>query len=191
MTDPIIHELIRRRWSPTEFTCGLLATEDVQRLLEAARWAPSCFNEQPWRFLVAPRDRVQAFERLAACLNPKNRQWARHASLLLLTTAKMTFTGSAKPNRHALHDVGLAVAQLTLQATSMGLGVHQMAGFDAQKARDTYSIPNDFVPVSMLAVGFSSNPNEARVHQRARNPLGTLAFEEAWGSPYSARTAAD
>lgn len=186
--DPPVHDFIRQRWSPRAFADRDLEPGVLRSLLQAAQWAPSCFNEQPWAFIVATRDQPEAFAELLGCLVPGNQTWAKSAPLLMLTAAKLAFDHNGKPNRHALHDVGLAVAQLTLQATSLGLGVHQMAGIDRGKARETYGIPESWDPVTAVAVGHFGDPQslpeglrERELGPRKRKPLADFVFAGGWG----------
>ncbi|MBI4720857.1 MAG: nitroreductase family protein [Chitinivibrionia bacterium] len=185
-----VHELIGRRWSPVAFSGRPLTGSDIASLFEAARWAPSSFNEQPWRFIVAARDDPEEFARMLSCLSPGNQAWVRHAPLVILTFAKLAFDRNGKPNRHALHDVGLAAENLVLQAMSMGLFAHQMAGFDSAKVVETYGVPGGFEPVTAIAVGYpgdaDSLPEDLRRRQhskRARVSLGSLVFTKVWGEP--------
>lgn len=120
-----IHDLIAERWSPRAFSDQPVGKEELGSLFEAARWAPSCFNEQPWMFLIATKENAEEFDRLASCLMDGN-AWAREAPALILSVAKQSFERNGKPNRHAGHDVGLAVQNLSTQAQSMGLVLHQM-----------------------------------------------------------------
>lgn len=181
-----VHALIAGRWSPRAFTDASITPEDLGSLLEAARWAPSCYNEQPWRFIVARKEDEAAFARLAACLVDAN-GWAKQAAALVVTVAKATFTMTGEANAHAWHDVGLAAENLTLQAEALGLATHQMGGFDAEKARTTLGIPDDFTAVAMIAVGHpgpaDSLPEALAERERApreRKPLADLAFQGAW-----------
>lgn len=176
-----IHELLERRFSPREFTEEPVPRETIRRLLEAARWAPSSFNEQPWRFIVASKESPREFDALLACLGEKNQEWAKEAPLLMLSVAKKTFTRNDKPNRHSWHDVGLAVSQLIVQATHEGLYVHQMAGFDADEARETYAIPEEFEPVAAIAIGRS---NAEPKSSRSRKPMDEIAFRGSWEEPW-------
>ena len=184
-----IHSLLSERWSPRAFTDQNLTKEEVGSLLEAARWAPSCFNEQPWRFLVATRDDREGFERLGSCLMDGN-AWAKEAAALIVTVARTTFERNDKPNRHAWHDVGLAAENLVLQAQALGLSTHQMAGFDADRAREVLGIPAGFEPVTMIAVGHRAEAEtlpqglaEREVAPRERRELGAIAFGSSWESP--------
>lgn len=189
---PGIGELLEKRFSPYAFSSRPVEPEELRKLFEAARSAPSSYNEQPWRFVVARRQDPEAFERLLQTIAERNREWARHAPVLVLSVAKLDFTHNGEPNRHAFHDVGQAAAYFTLQATALGLYVHQMAGFDAGKARQLLSIPQGYEPVAMMAVGYLGDPEPVpqalRHHNRpprARKPLDSLAFEGIWGEPWS------
>jgi len=183
-----VHELIRERRSPRAFSGRPVEPSKLRGLLEAARWAASSFNQQPWHFIVAAQEHPEEFERLLDCLVPGNAQWARRAPVLMLSVAKLTFDANGKPNRHALHDVGQATANLALQATAVGLAVHQMAGFDAARAREVFAIPEGFEPVAAIAVGYPGDPEELpaalREKERAprtRRPLGEFVFGGTWG----------
>jgi len=182
-----IHELIAGRWSPLAFGRQPVSRETIGTLLEAARWAASCYNEQPWRYLVAMREDGASFERLAGCLVEGN-AWAREAPVLLLAVACTTFERNGKPNAHAWYDVGLSVANLVLQAESLGLRAHQMAGFDGDRARRVLSIPTDHDPIAMIALGApgdaSTLPASLAAREaapRERRPLDTIAFGAGWG----------
>jgi nitroreductase len=189
---PGIHELLEKRFSPYAFSSRAVEPEKLRQLLEAARSAPSCYNEQPWRLVLATRQDPEAFEFLLQTLVERNREWAQHAPVLVLSVAKLDFTHNGKPNRHAFHDVGQAAAYLTLQATALGLHVHQMGGFDVEKARQRLGIPEGYEPVAVMAVGYLDDPEpvpEPRGHRdrpsRERKPLDALAFEGTWGEPWS------
>ncbi|MCG8417419.1 MAG: nitroreductase family protein [Proteobacteria bacterium] len=188
ITDYPIHDLIARRWSPRSFDARPLSDEQVRTLLEAARWAPSCFNEQPWRYLVAGREQKDAFDTMLGCLAEMNQQWAKNAAVLMISVAATQFARNGKPNRHAFHDVGLASAQLTLQATAMDLAVHQMAGFDRDRARQVYAIPDEYEPVAALAIGYPGEPaalpetfRERELAKRSRKSPAQIAYADTWG----------
>ncbi len=188
--DHPVHELIQRRWSPRVFSDRPVEAATLLTVLEAARWAPSSYNEQPWSLIVATREAPEDFERLLACLTPGNQSWARHAPVLMLSVAKLAFARTGKPNRHALHDVGLASAQLALQATALGLAVHFMAGFDGALARQAFAIPDGFEPGAAAALGYHAKiddlPDEARqkaLAPRRRKPLQEFVFSRTWGEP--------
>lgn len=183
-----IDDLIRRRWSPRAFSAQPVEGAKLRSLLEAARWAASCFNEQPWSFIVATKESADEFERLLGCLVESNAVWAQHAPVLMLSVAKLNFERNGKPNRHAFHDVGQAAASLTLQATALGLVVHQMAGFSVAKAREQYAIPEGYEPVAAIAVGYQSEPEnlpedlrKKEEAPRTRRPLESFVFNGRWG----------
>ena len=187
-TEVPVHELIRERRSPLAYSDRPVGTEELRSLLEAARWAASSFNQQPWHFIVATKEDPAEYERLLGCIVPGNVVWARNAPVLMLSVAKLTFDANGAPNRHALHDTGQAAAQLALQATALGLGVHQMGGFDAARAREVFSIPEGYEPVAAIAVGYpgdpESLPESLRVRAsapRTRRELGEFVFTGRWG----------
>jgi nitroreductase len=183
-----IHDLLRRRWSPRAFADRPVEPEKLCSLLEAARWAPSSYNEQPWFFLMALREDREEFNRMLSCLVEGNVAWAQKAPVLMISVAKLKFEKSGKPNRHAFHDVGQAVADMTTQATSVGLAVHQMAGIVADKAREVYNIPRDYEAVAGIAVGYPGEPEtlsgelrERELAPRNRRPLESFVFTGGWG----------
>ena len=184
-----IHDLIARRWSPRAFDERPVEPEKLKSLFEAARWAPSSNNEQPWRFVVTSRrDAPTEHDRLLACLVESNRKWAFRAPILILSVASLLFEDDGKPNRHAYHDTGMALGNLLLQATALDLQVHQMAGFDVHKARQTCLIPTGFDPVAMIAVGYPGNPavlpdhlREREMKPRERQPISDFVFSIKWG----------
>ena len=187
-----LHELLEQRWSPVAFSPRLVEPEKLRSVLEAARWAPSSFNEQPWIYLVATKEDPENFQKLLGCLVEGNQAWAKNAPVLMLSVAKLSFAMNGKPNRHALHDVGAASANLTLQATALGLFVHQMAGFDIEKARREFSIPEGYEPGAAIALGYlgddSGLPEKLRARNksaRKRKPLSEFVFAGAWGKTSS------
>jgi nitroreductase len=193
-TDHPIHPLLGARWSPRAFAPHPIAPDQLARLLEAARWAPSCYNEQPWAFFVAHADDKPAFAQMLDCLVEFNRSWASAAPLLILTVAHENFARNGKPNAHARHDVGLAIANLTTQATSEGLAVHQMAGILPDKIRTTYGVPDDWSPVTAVAVGYPGDPQdlseslrERELTPRERKPFASFVFHDAWGAPWTTK----
>ncbi len=175
-----IHDLLTRRWSPRTFSERTVEPESLGSLFEAARWAASCYNEQPWRFIVAAREQVDDYDRLLACLVEGNRIWAKQAPVLGLGLAKKSFTRNGKSNAHARHDLGLATAQIMVQAMELDLYVHAMAGILPDKAREVYGIPDEFDIVTALAIGYISESRNAR-KPRERRPLTELVFSGAWG----------
>lgn len=182
-----MHQLIEKRWSPRAFSPQPVEDGKIRELFEAARWAASCFNEQPWRFIYVARGEEKLFGKLFDCLVDKNKLWVKTAPLLILTVARREFTHNGKPNRHAWHDVGLAMGNLTLQAMSLGLYVHQMAGFSVEKARENLNVPEGFDPVAMVAIGYPGDPEqlpeELRKYEgapRSRKPIEEIVFHGSW-----------
>ncbi len=185
---PAVHALIAMRRSPRAFDPARpVSDEAVYAILEAARWAPSAFNSQPWRFIVG-RKGDETYARILESLSEGNRVWAQNATLLILTVAQEH--GEHGPLRYARHDLGLATAQLILQVMALGLYAHPMAGFSKDAARDAFGIPADFAPVAVLAVGYLGDaadlPEALREREnapRSRRPLSETAFQDTWGHP--------
>lgn len=183
-----IDPLLARRWSPRSFTAAPLPAGAIESLLEAARWAASSNNLQPWYLIVARRDaEPDAFARLLGCLSPNNQTWARNAGVLMLSVARAANPNNGNPNRHAWHDTGAAMAQLALQAVSLGLQAHQMAGFDAAAARTAFGIPDGFDPVAAIAVGEVGPPGALpevlaarETAPRQRRPIEEFACFGGW-----------
>lgn len=146
-------EVILNRWSPRAFADRDVSSDDVKKIFEAARWAASSYNEQPWRFLVGHRG-SESYTKIFDALVEANRLWAQSAPVLILSVAKKHFTHSGDRNLHSWHDVGWATAQLSLEATALGLHTHSMAGFDPAQARASFRIPEEFDPVAVTAVGY-------------------------------------
>jgi nitroreductase len=190
-----INELMERRWSPRVFEDRAIETEKIETLLEAARWAPSCFNEQPWRYLIFDGSDSEALERARACLVEGN-AWALKAPVLMLSVAKENFTHNDKKNPTAHHDVGLASENLVLQAVEVGLAAHQMAGFDGARARQEFQIPDGFTPLAMIAIGYpycgslDVLPEKTRGQEtakRTRKSVAEFAFGATWNKSYTDR----
>ncbi len=187
----MIHELLAKRYSPRALSDKTIDTEKIVDLLEAAHWAPSSMNEQPWRFIIARKEDSSDFHNILGVLNETNKLWAKNASLLILTIAKLETDSAKQINKYALYDLGNAVANLTFQATSMDLFVRQMGGFNPDKAIEVFSIPYDYFPVSVLALGYKGNPdnlpeflNVRENSVRTRKNLDELAFTGKFGLPY-------
>lgn len=179
---PIIDE-IKNRWSPVIFSDKPVEEEKIFSLFEAARWAPSSFNEQPWAFIYATKKNCEAYENLLSCIFEGNAEWAKNAPLLILVLAKSNFSRSGKPNRHAWFDVGHAVSNLSAQATAMDLFLHQMGGFDSIKTREIFSIPETHEPVVAIAVGYLGNTENVSPEltqrdsaPRKRNEINNFVF---------------
>jgi nitroreductase len=184
-----VHELIQKRWSPRAFSDRPVEPDKLLSLLEAARWAPSSYNFQPWNFIIATKDNPSEYSRLLNVLVEFNQGWAKQAPVLIIAVAKV-LNDDGKVNRHAFHDVGLALENLTLQATSLGLSVHQAAGFDLEKARSEYQIPAGYELVTAVVIGYAGDPNsladglrERELAPRVRKPFQEFVFSGEWGKP--------
>lgn len=187
--DHPIHELIARRWSPYAFADRPVSDDDLRSLFEAARWSASSYNEQPWNYIVATKAEPEAFDRLLSCLVEGNQAWAAVAPVLALGCANLRFTHNGKPNAAATHDLGLASASLTLEATARGLFVHQMIGILPDRAREIYRIPEGVQPLTGLAIGYAADPNgltekfrERDLTPRGRKPIAEFVFGGEWGA---------
>jgi nitroreductase len=176
---------IADRWSPRAFTQKMLAPEQLAALFEAARWAASANNRQPWRFVYGWRG-TPAFEAIFGCLLEGNQSWARNASVLMVNVARLN-RDDGQPNPTAVYDLGQAIASLAIQATSMGIHIHQMAGFKPDQARVDLGIPEDCRPVAACAIGFHgdidglSDSQKEREHApRTRLTVAEITSEGAW-----------
>jgi nitroreductase len=183
MSNKIINPIIERK-STLAFVPKSIPKQDIDMLFEASRWAPSSYNEQPWRFYYVSREQGDAFNRMVNSLAPGNSEWAKNSSLLVFTTAKQTLTLNGNKNGYAKHDVGLATANLLAQATAMGLATHPMGGFDREKVVELLNLSDDFAPVSVIAVGYMgdfeklSESNQKReLAERKRKELDEIRFE--------------
>lgn len=184
-----LHPLVLERWSPRAFQDKPVPREDLRALLEAARWAPSSSNEQPWRFIVATREDHENFEKVLSTLVEFNQAWAKNAPVLMLAVAKKTSSKGGE-NLWAKHDVGLSLGSLVFQAAALGLHVHMMAGLNPEKAREVFHIPGDYEAVTAVAVGYAGDPNtlaetlrERELAPRSRKPLAEIAFAGDWNQP--------
>jgi|HubBroStandDraft_6_1064221.scaffolds.fasta_scaffold583054_2 nitroreductase len=194
--DHPIHELLAKRWSPCAFADRPVPVEDLRSLFEAARWAASSYNEQPWRYIVATKESPEEFERLLSCLVEGNQAWAKGAPVLALGCAALKFAHNNKPNAAALHDLGQASAALSVEATARGLFVHQMAGILPDKARQLYQIPVDSQALTGLAIGYLGSPDalpeayrKRDLSPRQRKPLAEFIFGGQWGTTADLATA--
>ena len=154
---PDILEVLRKRWSPVAFSSKPIDDATLESLFEAARWAPSCFNAQPWRFIIG-RHGTEAHARILSTLTPGNAAWAAHAYILGISVAHDLFAHNGKPNRWAAHDVGMASMSLAIEATARGLVIHFMGGFDQAKATDALGIPEHHTPIAAFALGYHGDP---------------------------------
>lgn len=181
-----IHPIIKNRWSPRSFSDKSVSAEQLQRILEAARWAPSSFNEQPWRFIVGIKGDA-TWDKLYSCLVEFNQIWSVNAPVLLLAIGKKT-SAKGEPNSVYQYDVGQSMAYITLQAESEGLKSHQMGGFSKKKAQELFDIPEDFEPMVMSAIGYQAEPEKLRPNfaemerqPRTRRSLAELVYSEKHG----------
>src|SRR5205814_866864 len=157
-----VHKLIRERWSPRAFANKSIPQNVLRSLFEAARWAPSSYNEQPWAYLVATRDEQGSFERMLSVLMEFNANWAKSAAVMAIAVAELAFAEGSAPNRNAQYDLGAATALLSVEATAQGLAVHQMAGFDPEKARQLFGIPAGWEAIAAIASHPAGIPNNWR-----------------------------
>jgi len=182
-----LHPIIKKRWSPRTFSDKPVSRDLLKQLFDAARWAPSSYNEQPWRFIIAAREEPEEFEKIKNVMVEFNRKWASGAPVLVLTACKKNFSKNNKPNRVALHDLGQAVSYLTFEATRHNLYVHQMAGIDLDKAKELYNIPDGFEPATMIAIGYIGELDdldkdflESEKASRKRMNINEIAFRGDW-----------
>lgn len=192
VTQVPINDLIAARWSGRAYDPAKPVTrEQVLALLEAARWAPSCYGDQPWRFIVWNKaDDSGSWQAAFDCLAPGNQGWVKDAGLLVLVAADTLFNHNSQPNRWAQYDTGAAAENLCLQAEAMGLMAHQMGGFDPSKMRTVFAIPEQITLMAMISVGYAADIDtlspEAREREtspRKRRELGELFFSGQWGKP--------
>jgi nitroreductase len=184
-----IHEILSHRWSPRAFEPRAVEPDKLRSLFEAARWAASSYNAQPWFFIVGTKDDPANFQRVLDCFVEFNQGWAKHAPVVALSVARLKFEHNGQPNRHAFHDVGQAAANLALQAAALGLQIHQMAGIEPEKARATFAIPDGYDAVAGIALGYPGDPaslpdslRERELAPRQRNPLSSFVFTGTWGT---------
>lgn len=192
ITQEAIHALISNRWSPRAYDANKpVSQSQVLSLLEAARWAPSCFGDQPWRFLVWNKGQdATAWQQALEAIVPNNQVWAKNAPVFVLVCAHGLFGHNQKPNRWAEYDTGAAAENLCLQASALGLVAHQMGGFDSDAARAKFNIPAEVTPMAMLAIGYEGDANDLpeelksrELASRTRKPLGELFFNGVWDKP--------
>jgi len=149
-----LNELIKKRWSPVGFSSREIESEKIQSMFEAARWAPSSYNEQPWSFIFATKQNESVYSKILECIFDGNTSWAKNAPLLILGITSKTFSRNGNINNHAEYDLGQAVTNLTMQATADGLFLHQMAGFNPVKAVKLFKVPDNQKIVVAIAAGY-------------------------------------
>jgi len=191
-----VHELIRERWSPRAFADKPVPRDVLRSIFEAARWAPSSNNEQPWAYIVASRDDKASFEKMLSVLVEFNANWAKTAAVLALAVAELAFAKNNVPNRNAQYDTGAATALLSVEATARGLAVHQMAGFDPEKARHVFGIPAGWEAIAAIAIGYPGDPaslpqplKDREMAPRTRKPIDEFVMAGHWGhtAPFAAK----
>jgi nitroreductase len=192
LTGAPIHELLATRWSPRAYDVSKpVSREQLMVLLEAGRWSPSCNGDEPWRYLVWDRSAdAQGWQKAFDCLKPGNQAWCKNVPVLMLSCAGSVFSANGNPNRWAQHDTGMASLSIALQAVALGLIVHQIGGFDPDKARTAFNIPDEYTPMAMIAVGYQAEPEvldaetlKKEMAPRKRRPLVESFFEGNWGTP--------
>jgi len=157
MKKELILEIIRERWSPYAFSASPVEEFKLKAMFEAAGYAPSCNNEQPWLFVFSTREEKELFNDYIGFLADGNRLWARYAYAIIISMARTKFSFNGKPNRYALHDTGMAVANLLSQALALDVYVHQMGGFSREKVKEYFKLGDDIEPVAIMAVGYLGN----------------------------------
>jgi nitroreductase len=181
-----IHDLLARRASAHAFSPRAVSPATLRSILEAARWAPSSYNAQPWAFVVGDKQQhPEEHAAIASTLMDINRRWAADAPILIVTVARAAYPHNGAPNRHAWHDVGMATSNLLTQATALGLVAGPMGGFDPKAARERLGIPEGWEPVAVIALGYPAaevaGPNAGAPKPRQRNPLEQFVFSGRWG----------
>jgi nitroreductase len=154
MKKELILEIIQERWSPYAFSSAPVEEFKLKAMFEAAGYAPSCNNEQPWLFVIATQDEIEKFNDFAGFLNDANKIWAKNAYALVISMARTKFSYSGKSNRWAFHDTGMAVSNLLMQALALDIFVHQMAGYSIEKVKEYFKLTDEIEPVAMMAVGY-------------------------------------
>lgn len=176
-----IHQVIRDRYSSVIFSPKQIENEKLVTLFEAARWAPSAFNEQPWRFVVGVKNKDENYQKLFDCLVEANQYWAKYAPVLVLSVVLKNSTVTGKPNHFAQYDTGMAVGNLLAQATSLGLFVHQMGGYSKDKTREFFELGEEYEPIAIMAIGykgdielFPDDLKERESKKRFRKPMNEI-----------------
>jgi nitroreductase len=187
-----IHDLLKHRWSPRAFADRDVEPAKLQSLFEAARWAASSYNAQPWHFVIATRKEPEAFQRVLSCFVEFNAGWAKNAPVIGISVAKLNFDHDGNANRHAYHDVGQAAANLAIEAVAQGLQLHQMAGILVDKAREVLAIPAGYDPVAGLALGYPGDPQglpeqlrQRELSPRQRKEADSFVHDGRWNTKAS------
>jgi len=187
-----INNLLEKRWSPRAFSDKAVEEDKLKKVFEAARWSASCFNEQPWRFIIGVKDKDNTYDNIFNTLVVGNQIWCKFAPVLVLLAAKKNFTYNGKPNNWSTYDLGQAAAYISVQATAEGLHVHQMAGFNQSKVRVMFSVPEDFEIITAMAIGYIGDPEilpdelkKSELAERKRNQMNSQLFSVKWGKTSS------
>ena len=189
-TEVDIAPLIAERWSPRVFDPDFMMDDNsVKSILEAARWAPSCFGDQPWKFVIFHKKDALSWVKALNCLSVGNQNWAMDTSLLICVCANKNFKHNKNVNKWAKYDSGAAAENICLQSTHMGLAAHQMGGFDSDKIRNLANIPVEFDVMSFIAIGkplskdlMSKEQLEAEAASRKRLKLNEIYYENEWNN---------
>ncbi len=180
--DHPINELLVQRWSPYAFSEKEVSESDILSILEAARWAASSYNEQPWSFIVAMKKDTIAFQEALSCIVEANQGWAQHASVLIFSVVHKLFSKNNTVNHAAYHDVGLAIGNFSVEATARGISLHQMAGIFSEKANALYKIPENHTVFTGIALGYAAESNEKT--ERTRKAQENFVFKGQWGEKF-------
>jgi nitroreductase len=182
-------EVIQQRKSLRAYADRPIETEKINSLFEAARWAPSSVNEQPWRYIYATNDQPDLWSRIFDSLNESNKVWVQHAPLLIASFTRKTFTRNDQSNHYSLYDLGAANALLALQSTALGLQLHQLGGYNSIILRDNLSIPDSFQLGAVLAIGYPGDPEllpenlkSRELAPRLRNKHEKFVFNSVFSS---------
>ena len=185
---PGVEDLFLRRWSPRAFADKAVSNEDLKTIFEAARWAASSFNEQPWRFFLGKRGDA-TYQKILDVLVEFNQGWAKSAPVLIFSVAGNKFAANGQKNGYAIHDTGTATGYLSLQATALGLHTHAMAGFDRERARRAFNVSHDYDIGAVTALGYLGDPStlhdqmrSQEVSPRSRKPLSEIVLTD-WDEP--------
>jgi nitroreductase len=190
MKTELILEIIQERWSPYSFSPVPVEEFKLKAMFEAAGYAPSCNNEQPWLFAYTTQEEKDIFADYLGFLNESNQVWAKDAWVLAVSMARNTFRRNDKVNRFAFHDTGMAVANLLLQALAMDIYVHQMGGFSVEKVREYFMLPDNIDPIAVMAIGYLGEGNDLPLElikrdeiRRSRRSVNEYAFRNSLSNP--------
>lgn len=185
-----LNEVLEKRWSPRAFSDKEIETEKLERIFEAARRAPSCANEQPWKFIIGIKGHGETWDKIFSVLVEFNQLWAKQAPVLGLVIGQTHFEKSGDVNKHHFYDCGQSMAFLTFQATVEGLYLHQMAGFDAEKSEEVFDLPKGYESISTFALGYIGDPaslpermQKNEYYKVIRKELSEIVFT-FWNKPF-------